>query len=37
MSAPEVDAMLERSYAQSVGGEGTPIDEAFAELERELA
>ncbi len=24
MSAPEVDAMLEHSYAQSVAGEGTP-------------
>lgn len=37
MSASEVDAMLERSYAQSVAGEGTPIEEAFAELERGLA
>lgn len=37
MSAPEVDSMLERSYAQSVAGEGTPLDEAFAELERGIA
>jgi hypothetical protein len=29
--------MFERSYVQSVAGEGTPIEEAFAELERGLA
>lgn len=32
----ELNAKLEHSYAQALRGEGRPVDEVFAELERSL-
>ena len=36
MSNAEFDAKLEHSYAQSVAGEGRPLDDVFNDLERKL-
>ena len=37
MPAEELNAMLAHSYEQSLAGEGRPLDEAFDDLEEELA
>lgn len=36
MSGAELDEMLERSYGQSVCGEGRPLEDVFDELEKSL-
>ena len=36
MSDAELDAKLQRSYAQAVAGEGRPMSEVFDDLERSL-
>ena len=36
MSNTEFDAKLEHSYAQSVAGEGRPLDDVFDDPERKL-
>ena len=36
MSNTEFDAKLEHSYAQSVAGEGRPLDDVFDDLESKL-
>ena len=36
MTAEELNAMLEHSYAQALEGKGRPIDEVFDELEKEI-
>ena len=36
MSGTELDEILERSYAQSVCGEGRPLGDVFDELEKSL-
>lgn len=36
MSETEMDAKLSHSYAQSIAGEGRPMDKVFDDLERDL-
>ena len=36
MSAAELDAKLQHSYAQAIAGEGRPMSEVFDDLERSL-
>ena len=36
MSETEMDAKLSHSYAQSIAGEGRPMDEVFNDLKRDL-
>ena len=37
LSGQQLDAKLQRSYEQSLKGEGSPVNETFEELERGLA
>ena len=36
MAAEEMNAKLEHSYAQSLAGEGRPMDDVFNDLERSI-